>query len=164
MKKMTRWFDEMVFKELDDIWETYSIKSRPIINWKRKAMHKVWPCYNYDALVERTKTDDSSNPIMHLIYQTLSLEYETYYPIYKRKKNIKIRAKKWLAFLCDAYYNKNLKNWEYTDNIIDHTKDEIFCWYPPIVTRLYCNDITDNDWNNVLVSLIKRRHANKKTS
>jgi predicted MPP superfamily phosphohydrolase len=99
---------------------------------------------------------------MHLICETLWLKSE-YYPIYKRKKNIK-HSKKWLAYISDAFYNRSIKRWDYADNIINHDKDEIFCWYPPIVTRLYCNNITDNNWNNILVSLIKKRHANKKTS
>ena len=153
---MTRWFEDMVFKELTDIWETYKGWPKPIIGLKRKAVHKVRPCYDYDALVERTKSDNNSNPIMHLICQTLWIESERYYPIYKRKKNIK-RSKKWMAYLSDAFYDRTLKRWDYMFNIIDHDKDEIFCWYPPIVTRLYCNDITDNDWNNVLVLLIKKR-------
>lgn len=160
--KKENWFEAKILEELDLIWETYKLdKGKQNKNWvfcKRKRLS----CYDYDRLVERTKELSSPNPVMDIIFDTIWMDREQCFPIYKREKWH--RALKWEALLWEPFYDVRHRCRLYWDNWVDHTIDYIYSGYPPIVTRMFCNDMKNGDWENLLVYYIKKRYANKKTS
>lgn len=162
LKKNT--FESVVFKELDLVWKTYV--RRPLgvkIDWVRrvrtpKRIHIYWGKEFLEAL---QKTLDC-NPLMHIIMETIGDEWMRYYPIYSRHwtwYRIKDKKTSWNLW---TYYDKVNRVWDYADNMIDCSLDEVVWWYPPILTWLFTERPSSEVHWDLLIYLIKKRHANKK--
>lgn len=156
-------FEKDVYKELDLVRRTYVNAWRWIKQpWVRrirqpKLIHIYWWSDFYDAV---WKTLDS-NPLMHIILETIGRLDIRYFPIYSRKWK-KYRFSQWKDhWWIWTYYNVNTQSWDYENNEIDLLLDEVVWWYPPILTWLFVNRPTDKRHGDILIYYIKQRHANQ---
>lgn len=163
MRKTDQTFEKKVFQELDLVRKTYLNNPIGIKKvWVRRArepklIHIYW---DRDFLDELEKTLDS-NPLMHIILETIGKLELRYYPIYSRthkwyrRRNLKSSWEIW------TYYDRLNRVRDYENNQIDFNLDTVVWWYPPIVTWLFTERPTSSKHWDLLIYFIKKRYASK---
>lgn len=156
-------FENIVYDELDQVWKTYLIKKHIIKEWqtRKERSPKIIHIYDPERLYKHLRNNINSNPLMQFIFDTLGLKWKRYYPIYKRKNWRWFRIKSFQEWSWETYYNTSERYRDYENNEVNKAVDIIAWWYPPIVTRLFCERPVDEKWNDVFTLLIKQRYANK---
>lgn len=153
-------FDELIFKELDQVWNTYLIRKHEKYETGRRIRQaKHIKIYWWEKFLNYMSKTDKSNPLMDLILDELKLYWKAYLPLYKRVRHRWYKTA-WLDFHTRFNIVENV--WDYADNIIDHTLDELIWGYPPILSWMLVEKPTSKNWENLLQFYIKKRYASKK--
>lgn len=131
---------------------------------RRERSPKVIHIYWWDEFFEEVSKTLDSNPLMHIILKAIGREELRYYPIYSRNNKwyrvTPQKAARWIW----TYYDRLNRVRDYEDNKIDFFLDKVVGWYPPILTWLFCERPQNSKHWDLLIYLIKKRYANKKSN
>lgn len=157
-----RTFEKEVFKELDLVWKTYLNKWAWIKRFwvRRERSPKLIHIYGWESFFKALENSLDSNPLMRIILDSIGKSDYRYFPIYTRKK-MWYRAKKRDDWWPETFYDKVNHVWDYAWNKIDFGLDVIVWWYPPILTWLFVERPHNTSHWDLLIYLIRKRHASK---